>query len=217
MSTETPPNSVAFSELRHIHTRIVSGKRTSALGTLLAAEVPLGLSVLDIGCGDGTIASLLLQQDPSLRVRGLEVSARPKCSIDYKLFDGVHIPHEDASFDVCMFVDVLHHATDPVAVLREAVRVSRRFILIKDHLCENRFDWWTLKFMDWMGNRPHGVAMTYDYKSRSEWRRIFDSCGLKVVTWNGHIRIHAFPLNLLFGRGLHVVTLLEKRDATHPA
>lgn len=214
MATENPPNSIALAELRRIHGRIVSDRRMRQLAVLLGDQVPSSSCVLDIGCGAGTVAALLLQRDPSLSIQGLEVSARPTCAIEYKLFDGSKIPHPDGSFDVCMFVDVLHHAADPVAVLREAVRVTRRFILIKEHLSENRFDWWTLKFMDWMGNRPHGVAMTYGYKSRSEWKRIFASLGLDVKTWNESVRIHAFPLNLFFSRGLHVITLLEKHSAS---
>lgn len=199
-----------MAELRRLHATLVSGRRTQSLATLLAAKIAPGASVLDVGCGDGTIATLISDQRPDIKIRGLEVAARPKCSIEYQLFDGTNIPLPDNSFDVCMFVDVLHHTEDPLPVLKEAARVSRKYVLIKEHLSENSFDWWTLKFMDWMGNRPHGVAMTYNYKSRTEWKEIFASCGLQVSDWNENVRIHAFPLNLLFGRGLHVIALLEK-------
>jgi len=56
--------------------------------------------------------------------------------------------------------DVLHHTQDPAVLLREAVRVSRSFVLLKDHLDENILDDVTLRLMDWVGNRPHGVVLT---------------------------------------------------------
>ncbi len=48
------------------------------------------------------------------------------------------------SFDVCLFADVLHHTDDVTILLRAARRVTRRFVLIKDRLSENRFDFKTL-------------------------------------------------------------------------
>jgi ubiquinone/menaquinone biosynthesis C-methylase UbiE len=210
MTTQAPTDSAAMAELRRLHTGLVARRRTRTLARLLALELEPAASVLDVGCGDGTIATLIADQRPDLKIEGLEVAARPRCSIEYQLFDGTKIPHASNSYDVWMFVDVLHHTDDPRPVLTEAARVSRRYILIKEHLSENVLDFWTLKLMDWMGNRPHGVAMTYNYKSRAEWKDIFASCGLHVSDWNENVRIHAFPLNLLFGRGLHVITLLEK-------
>jgi ubiquinone/menaquinone biosynthesis C-methylase UbiE len=210
MSAENPLNSAAMADLRRLHTKLVSGRRTQSLAALLAGKLGPGSRVIDVGCGDGTIAMLITDQRPDVRIQGLEVAARPRCSIEYQLFDGINIPLPDDSFDVCMFVDVLHHTADPRPVLEEAARVSRKYVLIKEHLSENTLDFWTLKFMDWMGNRPHGVAMTYNYKSRAQWTEIFTSCGLRVCDWNENVRIHAFPLNLLFGRGLHVIALLEK-------
>jgi ubiquinone/menaquinone biosynthesis C-methylase UbiE len=199
-----------MSQMKSLHTQFISGRRIRLLAKMLGAQLPKGATILDVGCGDGSIAQLLLQQDSTLTILGLEVSARPKCVIEYQLFDGRHIPHPDDSFDVCMFVDVLHHAEDSEAVLKEGSRVSRRFVLIKDHLSENQFDWWTLKLMDWLGNRPYGVALTYGYKSRSEWDRMFEACGLRQRTWQGKVPLHSFPLRLLFSRGLHYVALLEK-------
>jgi len=213
MTTQATTNSAAMTELRRLHTGLVAGRRARALANLLAAELDPAASVLDVGCGDGTIATLIAAQLPGVKIHGLEVAARPSCSIEYQLFDGTNIPHPANSYDVCMFVDVLHHTDDPRLVLAEAARVSRKYLLIKEHLSENAFDFWTLKFMDWMGNRPHGVAMTYNYKSRAEWKDIFSTCGLQVRDWNESVRIHVFPLNLFFGRGLHVIALLEKLPA----
>lgn len=183
------------------------------LAKLLAAKIPAGASVLDVGCGDGAIAKLIAGYNPSVTIQGIEFAPRANCMIECKAFDGGSIPYPDASFDVCMFVDVLHHVKDSEGIerlLREACRVSRRYVLIKDHLCENRFDFKTLQFMDWVGNRPHGVTLPYNYQSRHQWDKHFLATGLKVKEWQTNVPLYPFPLSALFGRQLHYVGLLEK-------
>ena len=117
-------------------------------------------------------------------------------------FDGESIPYEDDSFDVVMFVDVLHHASQPMTLLREAVRVARQAILIKDHLVEGTFAYSTLRFMDWVGNARHGVALPYDYWTLAKWHRVFDDLGLNIDFWQSNLRLYPFPADLIFGRSL---------------
>jgi SAM-dependent methyltransferase len=208
-----PQGSLALSLLKRAHGRAVFGRRVRVLSDFLAARIPSGASVLDVGCGDGAIASRITQKNPAVSVRGIEFAPRPTCLIECAPFDGVTIPHPSASFDVCMFVDVLHHAPDGQGITRllsEACRVSRRFVLIKDHLSESRFDFKTLQFMDWVGNRPHGVVLPYNYQSRAQWDRYFSQAGLTVQSWDDRIPIYPFPFSALFGRRLHFVAMLGK-------
>jgi SAM-dependent methyltransferase len=207
------PRSIGLSLLRGAHERAVFGRRVRVLADLLSARIPEAASVLDIGCGDGTIARLIAQNSPAVSIRGIEFAPRSTCLVDCDAFDGTTIPHPSGSFDVCMFVDVLHHAPDEQGIARllsEACRASRRFVLIKDHLCESRFDFRTLQFMDWVGNRPHGVLLPYNYQSRAQWDRTFFQAGLKVLSWNDRIPTYPFPFSALFGRRLHFVALLAK-------
>ena len=69
--------------------------------------------------------------------------------------------HPDASFDVVMFVDVLHHTDDPLLLLQEAQRVGK-IILVKDHFRKGFLAGPTLRFMDWVGNAHHGVVLPYN-------------------------------------------------------
>src|ERR1700674_3688744 len=191
-----PQGSLALSVLKRAHGRAVFGRRVRVLSEFLAQKIPPGASVLDIGCGDGTIASLITRQNPTVSIRGIEFAPRPTCLIECAPFNGSKIPYPNASFDVRMFLDVPHHAPDAQGITRllsEACRVSRRFVLIKDHLSENRFDHETLQVMDWVGNRPYGVVLPYNYQSRKQWAEHFSRCGLAEASWNTRVPLYSAP------------------------
>ena len=205
--------SVALSLLKRAHRRAVFARRARVLAKCLAERIPADASVLDIGCGDGTIDHLIKTHRADVSIQGVEYTPRPSCLIECQPFDGKTIPHPAASFDVCVFVDVLHHTQNIGALLSEACRVSRRLVLIKDHLAESRWDHLTLRFMDWVGNRPHGVVLPFNYQSFGLWNQHFLRAGLKVLEWQEQVPLYPFPFTALFGRKLHFVAVLEKGEA----
>jgi SAM-dependent methyltransferase len=207
---ESAQTSWLFNWIKRWHHSFVFQRRTRVLAEMLAAELPRGASVLDVGCGDGTVGSLIARLRPDVSVQGVEFLVRPGCKIECRAFDGSTLPFPGESFDVCLFVDVLHHTQDVTVLLREAVRVGRSFVLIKDHLDENILDDATLRFMDWVGNRPHGVTLTYNYQSRQQWTSHFASCGLVEASWKTRVPLYPMPFSLLVGRGLHFIALLKK-------
>ncbi len=196
--------------VKRLHERLVFRRRTLVLSAALAELVPSGTALLDVGCGDGTIAYLIGQTTAQVSIQGLELTPRPSCLIECGRFDGTTIPLPESSVDMCLFVDVLHHTDHIEGLLREARRVARRHVLIKDHLCESRFDHAVLSFMDWVGNHPHGVRLLYNYQSKAQWSGILSASGLRPVNWNEVLPLYPPPFNLLFGRGLHFVALCEK-------
>lgn len=139
---------------------------------------------------------------------GLDVLVRPTCHIPVREFDGRTIPHEDGTFDIAILVDVLHHADDPGALLREALRVARKGLLVKDHLCDSPFAAATLRFMDWAGNAHHGVALPYNYWSEKRWREEMVLLGLRAGAWRGQLGLYPWPASLFFDRSLHFVSYL---------
>jgi SAM-dependent methyltransferase len=193
-----------------LHGKLVHLRRVAMLADLIKEMIPASSTLLDVGCGDGAIAKIVAQTVPGLEVTGVEYSPRANCAIPCTGFDGAHLPFADRSFDGCMFIDVLHHSLDPLAILRDATRVCRRFILIKDHLAENALDRWTLRLMDWVGNRPHGVVLPYAYLSREQWVELYRGAGLAEQRIGRDIPLYPAPFSFIFGRGLHFVSVLTK-------
>src|SRR2546430_3604034 len=130
---------------------------------MLDAQIAQGASVLDIGCGDGTISSLVAKLRPDISVRGVETLMRSGSHVEVQPFDGSTLPFADSSFDVCLFVDVLHHSKDVSVLLREACRVARSFVLIKDHLDENFIDDVTLRIIDRKSTRLNSSHSQISY------------------------------------------------------
>lgn len=192
-----------------IHAKFIQQRRLRRLVAHLAEIVPQGAVVLDVGCGDGQLAAVLGEKRSDIRIEGLDVLKRERTWIPVRAFDGMTIPHDTASVDVVMFIDVLHHVHEPLGLLREAVRVSRRAIVIKDHLSDGCLAGPTLKFMDSVGNARYGVAMPGNYWRMSQWENMFRTLNLNPVLWQQKLSLYPKVLDLFFGRTLHFLTKLE--------
>ena len=200
-----------MSLIETVHGRYVHKTRTLVLSDWCSRLIPLNSKVLDVGCGDGQLARLIAEKRPDISIRGIDVRQRNDAVMPIDTFDGKSIPHGEGSFDVVMFVDVLHHASQPMTLLREAVRVARQAIVIKDHLAEGSLAHLTLRVMDWVGNARHGVALPYNYWSFAKWHRVFDKLGLRINSWESNLKLYPLPADLLLGRSLHFIALLGKQ------
>lgn len=152
-----------------------------------------------------------MQLRPDVDIRGIDVLRRPGTEIPVEQFDGSHIPRQDRSVDAVMFVDVLHHTAATTDLLREAARVARTAVIIKDHLADARFAGLTLRFMDRVGNARFGVALPYHYWRRAEWHHAFDEVGLSVEIWREHLSLYPPVVSAVFDRSLHVIARLRPR------
>lgn len=195
--------------INEIHEKSVHGRRVESLTRHLVGLMPRSGSVLDVGCGDGLLSSLLAAKVPNTEFCGIDVLVRDQTHVPVEYFDGVEIPYEDDSFDAVMLVDVLHHTDDPEALLREAKRVAREHIILKDHSRDGMLANATLRFMDWVGNAHHGVALPYNYLSKAEWDQVFANLELEVEQWNGKPNMYGSPADWVFGRSLHFVARLN--------
>jgi SAM-dependent methyltransferase len=165
-------------------------------------------TVLDVGCGDGLVASELRRRRPDIVVTGIDILVRPSARIRLEPFDGLRIPYGNGRFQSVLLVDVLHHTSDPAELLREAQRVARSEVIVKDHTRDGLLSDSILRLMDRLGNERHGVANAENYWPSSHWRRTFEQLQLEVADWVSDPEIYPWPASLIFGRGLHFIARL---------
>ena len=102
---------------------------------LIAALVPQGARVLDLGCGDGALLDLL-QRERGCTGYGVELAdgnvlqciRRGVDVIQLNLDEGLAM-FDDASFDVVLQIDTLQHLRNAEVMLRETARVGRAGIV----------------------------------------------------------------------------------------
>ncbi|MGH4015413.1 MAG: methyltransferase domain-containing protein [Pseudonocardiaceae bacterium] len=102
----------------------------------LVGQLRPGLRVLDVGCGPGTITVDLARRVAPGRVLGVEPVPEPLAqaratareagvdNVEFVRGDVYALDAQDAMFDVVHAHQVLQHLGDPVAALREMLRVT---------------------------------------------------------------------------------------------
>jgi len=112
--------------------QLVPGRSWAAWSRALGHLLP-AVRVADLGCGEGYLtvetsrwASSVVAVDRSadvlVRARAL-ASRRRVSNVTWKRGKLEKLPIEDASVDVALFSQALHHATDPGLAIREAARI----------------------------------------------------------------------------------------------
>lgn len=139
-----------------------------------------GDRILDLGASDGRLAAKLGEK-VSAEFIGCDVHVAEKTWIPIVSYSGERLPFEDQSFDCVMIIDVLHHDLNPESVLKEACRVSRKRILIKDHFYNTRLEFFGLQVMDYIGNAPYGIRLPYNYLKLAEWEAILKRLNLRIL------------------------------------
>ncbi len=192
-----------------LHSIYGAERRIRVLSEHIAHLLPRNASVLDVGCGSGEIDSRILKHRTDATIRGIDVLVRPDTKIPVSEYDGCQIPFPDDSFNGVIFIDVLHHCDDAVGLLREARRVARHFVIIKDHRLNGFLAGPTLSFMDDVGNERFGVRLPYNYWPHERWHGTFRELRLGIVSWEQDLGLYPPGVNAIFGRGLHFLARLE--------
>lgn len=134
-------------------------------------------SIIDIGTGNGALASLLLHSKYKLTTLDVQNKSRfPK--IRPIVYDGTVMPFEDCQFDTALLITMLHHTPNPQDILFEAKRISSKIVIIED-VYRNQLQKCLTKLVDSIVNwefRGH----PHTNKSDKEWLQLFKELGLKL-------------------------------------
>lgn len=116
--------------------RLVGGLYRSVANEV-AANLAQG-TVLDVGCGPGTLALELAQRAPGLAITGVDISADMVAQaraaaarsglggkVSFETADGAALPFPDSSVDLVVSTLSMHHWERKAAVLAELARVVR--------------------------------------------------------------------------------------------
>jgi ArsR family transcriptional regulator len=114
--------------------QIVPGRSWAAWARALGHLLP-PLEIADLGCGEGylTIEAarfarrvIAVDRSEAALARAKAAAARRKLkNVEWKRGEIERLPLEDASVDVALLSQALHHAASPAAALAEAVRIVR--------------------------------------------------------------------------------------------
>jgi SAM-dependent methyltransferase len=136
--------------------------------------------MLDFGAGDGWFAQAFRENKLAKEVVAVDVQPRKQCFVPTQVYDGRHLPFDDRAFELVISIDVLHHCPDPRASLREALRCTDRYFLIKDHTHRGLMGKLMLCILDEVGNRRFGVPSLYHYQRGFEWSSCFEEAGFQL-------------------------------------
>ena len=139
-------------------------------------------NIVDIGCGTGYVMAEL--QAEGHKVLGLDiVDVRGENPLEFKLWDGTHIPCEDQSFDVSTLIFVLHHVPNEIkgALLEEVRRVTKKRLFVLEDTPRTPID----SLAGWLHGRRHrsqiGSDAPFGFMNKDEWEAFFPKHGWKVA------------------------------------
>lgn len=141
------------------HTSVVNShaRRTAQdSAAFLLPHIKPHHTILDVGCGPGTITTDLAELVPQGRVTGVDFaesvletarshakSRGVTANLTFEAVDANALPYADASFDVVFCHQVLQHVKDPVGILREMRRVAKPGGLVAAREADYKsFAWW---------------------------------------------------------------------------
>jgi SAM-dependent methyltransferase len=160
----------------------------------LAGELR-GQAVLDVGCGDGTLAVACWQNgaarvvgcdaDPRMVARAAGRAAGAKAAINVLVGRAERLPFQDGSFDLVTAVTVLAFIAESDQAVREMARVLRPGgrLVIGDL---GRWNWWAAgrRIRGWLGSATWRAAR---FRSAGALRTLVEGSGLRVERASGAI------------------------------
>jgi ubiquinone/menaquinone biosynthesis C-methylase UbiE len=147
-------------------------------------------TILDLGCGEGNVGYELSRKGFDVTLADVADFHVKSHTLPFVLY-GETLPFADKEFDVVLLYFVLHHAEDQTKVLREAVRVGKRIIIVES-VYRSSFGKRVLVFLDILFNRLRGSGILKGqeeylyFRNVPEWKKLFRDMNLHVYQEASH-------------------------------
>ncbi|MBU1199374.1 MAG: class I SAM-dependent methyltransferase [Nanoarchaeota archaeon] len=158
-------------------------QRTSKISKDIAFLLSDVKTFLDVGAFDGMMTKKIMQGNNKLKGKGIDILVPKKTYVPVKKYNGKKIPYPDKSFDAILLIDVVHHAENPDALLKEAARVAKKYVIIKDHYYKGFIDKMILSAVDFIGNESFNIKVKFHFFKIDEWKNILRKNKLKIVNY----------------------------------
>jgi SAM-dependent methyltransferase len=199
-----------MSQMLEIPERRLRAHREKVLVEMIAQLLPERGTVLAIGSGNGVLAAGVNRLKPVLGVEGVDCEALGSAAISTHKFDGMRLDFPDEAFDWCFLVDCIHRSDEPELLLREAARVCRKGLVIKDFLRDGAFARPTLRFMDKVNRKRCATSLPCCYWSPQDWQKNIAAANLTIDVWCDRLYLYPWWSDWAIGRGLHLLARLTK-------
>lgn len=157
-------------------------ERTNRLAIDIIELLNDSKSFLDVGAFDGLLTKKIKEKKKNLElVKAIDAHVPKKTYFLVKKYDGQRIPYPDKSFDSVLLIDVIHHLENPEELLKEVIRVSKKYVIIKDHTYNNMIDLFLLRVVDFLGNNSFDINVKYHFYKTSEWNNLFKKYNLILI------------------------------------
>jgi ubiquinone/menaquinone biosynthesis C-methylase UbiE len=142
--------------------------------------------VLDLGAGEGYVGAEVARRWP-VDVHLADVIDMNRTELLHTVYDGRRLPFKKEAFDTTILYFVLHHAEEPEAVIREALRVTRKEVVVVESVYKAAWDLNLLTFLDVWANRIRSLGRMrtqeehLHFRTANAWIALFEKNGARVV------------------------------------
>lgn len=95
-------------------------------------ELPEGAQIVDVGCGNGYFTHYLANYGNVVGVDYASAMLAMHPGEHLSQASAMNLPFATGMFDIAFCSNLLHHVDDPVAVVKEMKRVSRRYVVVHE-------------------------------------------------------------------------------------
>ena len=147
-------------------------------------------NVLDLGAGEGYVG-VEISKKWNAAVTLADVVDMNRTELPHIVYDGVSLPFRDDHFDTTILYFVLHHADGAERVLEEALRVTKRQVVVVESVYKTQQDLKVLTFLDMWANRIRSGGLMnaqeefLQFRKVTEWKVLFNQKGARLVAEMG--------------------------------